>query len=192
MEEDHKTNPQPNQEQDRPNSLLLHSLTLRPFNLSDIDDITTWASDDRVVRVHPRGPCTTKAQALDLLNGYILPHPWYHAICIENRSIRSIAVKPVAPEAPGNEHGHKASIGYGLPYDYWGWGIATAAVKMAVAAVFKEWPQLERLEALVEVGNKESQRALQMSEGSLRKYVVSGESVDVVMYSFLSSDSLVD
>jgi len=96
--------------------------------------------------------------------------------------------------APG-EDGRKASFGYCIRYDHWGRGIASAAVKKAVGEVFKEWPELERLEATVETGNVASVRVLEKAgfkrEGLLRKFVrFKGESRDVFMFSFLSSDPL--
>lgn len=59
---------------------------------------------------------------------------------------------------------------------------------------FEDWP---RLEATVGVGNVGSERVLEKvgfkREGLLRKFVkFKGESRDVIMFSFLSSDPLVD
>ena len=57
-----------------------------------------------------------------------------------------------------------------------GQGIATAALKMAVPNVFKEFPGLARLEAFLEVENQGSQKVLDkigfLKEGLLRKYQV--------------------
>ena len=69
---------------------------------------------------------------------------------------------------------NRAEIGYALGSKYWGKGIVTSVVKMVVSTIFGEWPNLERLEALVEVENLASQRVLEKSgfqkEGVLRKY----------------------
>lgn len=98
-------------------------------------------------------------------------------------------VKP----APGEDR-HRASIGYRIAYDYWGKGIATEALKLTVKSVFEELGYLERLEAIADVDNPASQRVLEKAgfrkEGVLRKYVrLKGESKDMVMFSFLSSDA---
>lgn len=66
---------------------------------------------------------------------------------------------------------------------------------MVVSAVFSEWPDLERLEAFVDVDNKGSQRVLEktgfLREGILRKYtVLKVKSRDLVIFSFLRTDSL--
>ncbi|WOK91761.1 hypothetical protein Cni_G00452 [Canna indica] len=163
-------------------------INLRPFEFSDLDDFMTWASDDRIMRVSHRPTCATAEDALAHLKDLILPHPWYRAICVGGRAVGCVSVTPAA-----GRDVHRASIGYGVAYAYWGRGIATAAVRKAASAVFAEWPQLKRLEAVAEESNRASQRVLQKAgfqrEGLLRSYVVlRGESKDVVMYSLLSTD----
>lgn len=61
--------------------------------------------------------------------------------------------------------------------------------------MFEELPGLGRLEAVTDVGNARSQRALEKAgfqrEGVLRSYIVrpgAGEARDAAVYSFLSSD----
>ncbi|KAK3042177.1 hypothetical protein RJ639_001297 [Escallonia herrerae] len=71
---------------------------------------------------------------------------------------------------------------------------------MAISMVFKEFPYLVRLEALVEEDNKGSQRVLEkvgfqkegfQKEGFLRKYGFNkGEIRDMITYSFLSIDKI--
>ncbi|EHA8587385.1 putative N-acetyltransferase p20-like [Cocos nucifera] len=167
-------------------------ITLRQLKHSDVEDLMKWKSDDRVMRFTTRQVCTTKDEALDFTERFIMPHPWFRAICIEDRPVGSLAIGP----APGDEK-HRAWIGYSLAYDYWGRGIATAAVKKAVAIIFKEWPHLERIEAVADVENRRSQRVLEKAgfqrEAVLRKFIVIKDKVrDVVMYSFLSTDPLVE
>ncbi|OVA15511.1 GNAT domain [Macleaya cordata] len=91
----------------------------------------------------------------------------------------------------------KGDMGYGLASQYWGQGIATMAVKMALSSVFLEFPHMERLQALVEKENYGSQRVLEkcgfLKEGLMRKYLVlKGKTLDVVCFSFLSTDSVPD
>ena len=76
-------------------------------------------------------------------------------------------------------------------------GIVTAAANKAVREAFKEWPEPERLEALVETGNVASQRVLEMvgfkREGLLRKFAkFEGERREMFIFSFLSTDPLVE
>jgi len=80
---------------------------------------------------------------------------------------------------------------------HWGKGVATAALKRAVAAVFGDLEGVERVEALVDADNAASQRALEKAgfqrEAVLRSYcVVKGRLRDMVVYSFISTDPLVD
>ncbi|XP_010906187.2 uncharacterized protein [Elaeis guineensis] len=183
MEQDPNTLQSKKVEQDIP------LITLRPFMISDVDDFMAWASDDRVMQFFGE-PRTDKEAALAHIKDDIIPHPWYRAICVDDRPVGWIFISP----APGNDH-RRASMGYGLAYNHWGRGIMPAAVKKAVATIFKEWPRLERLEAFTAVENERSQRVLQKTgfqrEGVLRKYaVLKGVSRDVVMFSFLSTDPI--
>ncbi|RYQ99398.1 hypothetical protein Ahy_B07g087348 [Arachis hypogaea] len=87
----------------------------------------------------------------------------------------------------------KADIGYAVAADYWGQGIATKAVKMAVPQVFNDLSYLVRLQAFTSPENKASQRALEkagfLKEGLLRKYTYfKGNIKDSVVFSFLSTD----
>ncbi|KAK3145820.1 hypothetical protein QOZ80_3BG0257970 [Eleusine coracana subsp. coracana] len=80
---------------------------------------------------------------------------------------------------------------------HWGKGVATAALKQAVAAVFGDLDGVERIEALVDAENAASQRALEKAgftrEAVLRSYcVVKGRLRDMVVYSFISTDPLVE
>ena len=91
------------------------------------------------------------------------------------------------------DDGHKADIGYGLAAKYWGQGIATEAVKMAVKMVLMDFPGIVRLQAFTYVENIGSQRVLETAgfkkEGLLRKYVlIKGSIKDTLVYSFLSKD----
>lgn len=133
-----------------------------------------------------------KEEALTYLKEVAIPHPWRRSICIDDRSIGYVSVKPEL----GDDR-CRARVGYAVGTEHWGQGIVTAAVKMAVSSVFKEIPYLVRLEALVEVENKGSQRVLQkagfMKEGLLRKYGYNkGEIRDMIVYSFLSTDKIVE
>ncbi|KAM1111331.1 hypothetical protein TB1_009911 [Malus domestica] len=88
---------------------------------------------------------------------------------------------------------HKADMGYALAAWCWGQGITTKAVKIALSQLFKDYPDLVRLQSFVAVENKASQRILEkvgfQREGVLRKYLyLKGDIKDMVVYRFLSSD----
>ena len=64
---------------------------------------------------------------------------------------------------------------------------------MVMSSVFREFPHLERLEALVDVENRGSQRVLEKSrflrEVLVRKYnFLKGKTRDVFIYSVTSTD----
>ncbi|GFZ22027.1 acyl-CoA N-acyltransferases (NAT) superfamily protein [Actinidia rufa] len=97
----------------------------------------------------------------------------------------------IKPESGSDRH--RAHVGYAVAAEYWGQGIVTVALKLAVVRVFEEFPYLVRLEALVEEENKGSQRVLEkvgfQKEGFLRKYGFNkGQIRDMFIYSFLSTD----
>ncbi|EOA27968.1 hypothetical protein CARUB_v10024139mg [Capsella rubella] len=169
-------------------SSLPEKVHLRPMTLSDINDFMVWATDSKVTRYCTWEPYTSKEAGIEYMNNVILPHPWLRAICLEDdRPIGSISVTPVDKI--------RGEIGYLLGSKYWGRGIATEAVRLVAAEIFKEKPDMERLEALVDVENVGSQKVLEkvgfVREGVMRKFMyLKGDVRDMVMFSFLPSDSL--
>uniref|UniRef100_A0A2C9UDH8 N-acetyltransferase domain-containing protein n=1 Tax=Manihot esculenta TaxID=3983 RepID=A0A2C9UDH8_MANES len=162
-------------------------ISLRPFKLSDVDDFLKWASDDRVTWNLRWNSITTREEALDHLEKVAIPHTWRRSICLDDRSIGYVSFS-------GDDR-CRVNIKYTLAIEYWGHGIATIAVKMTVSSVFQDLPYLIRLEALVDVKNKGSQRVVEkvgfIKEGVLRKYAYfKGEFRDLVVYSFLLSDKI--
>lgn len=164
------------------------SVSLRPLGMSDVDDFMVWATDDSVSRFCSWNTYTSVEAAKAYINDHVLPHPYFRAICLDGRPVGAISL------APGTgSNACRAELGYVLASAHWGHGIATRAVKMVVSSVFDEWPELERVEALVDVQNPASQRVLEKAgfhkEGVLRKYYMrKGRARDSVMYSFLSTD----
>ncbi|CAI9102456.1 OLC1v1000733C1 [Oldenlandia corymbosa var. corymbosa] len=165
------------------------SITLRPFKLTDADDLMSWAGDDRVTQFIRWKTLTSKDEALTFIKDVCIPHPWRRSICVADRSIGFISVFP----GSGDDR-CRADIGFALSVEYWGRGITTAAVKMAVPQVFKDLPEVARLQAFADVKNIGSQRALEKAgffkEGVLRKYsYLKGNLKDLVVYSVISTSS---
>ncbi|KAI8561300.1 hypothetical protein RHMOL_Rhmol04G0328100 [Rhododendron molle] len=163
-------------------------ITLRPFDLSDVEDLMEWTTDDNVTRFCVFDTYTSKEQAVNFIKNVAIPHPWLRAICLKNRAIGSISVAPGSGIGAG-----RGEIGYALASKHWGKGIVTRAVEMAVSSVFSEWPHLVRLEALVDVENLGSQRVMEKAgfhrEGVLRKYAfIKGRYRDLVMFSLVRFD----
>lgn len=166
----------------------LSEIILRPFKLTDVDDLMLYAGDNQVTRNLRWKTLTSKEEALTFIKDVCIPHPWRRSICIDDRSIGFITVFP----GSGDDR-CRADIGYGLAPKYWGHGIATKAVKIALPHVFEEFPELLRLQAFVDVDNKPSQRVLEKAgfqkEGLLRKYAyLKGKLENLFVYSFLSTD----
>ncbi|XP_058212167.1 uncharacterized protein LOC131324277 [Rhododendron vialii] len=163
-------------------------MTLRPFNLSDVEDLMEWTTDDNVTRFCLFETYTSKEQAVDFITNIAIPHPWLRAICLKNRAIGSISVAPGSGIGAG-----RGEIGYALASKHWGKGIVTRAVEMAVSSVFSELPHLVRLEALVDAENLGSQRVMEKAgfqrEGVLRKYAfIKGRYRDLVTFSLVRFD----
>ena len=164
------------------------SLTLRPFRVSDVDDLMLWAGDEQVTRTIRWKTITSKEEALTFIKEVCIPHHFCRSICIDDRSIGFVLVIRWS----GGDR-HKADIGYGVAAKHWGQGIATKAVKMVISEVFKDFPDLVRLQAFAVVENIASQRVLEKAgftrEGLLRKYTfLKGQLKDLVIYSFLTTD----
>ncbi|KAL3812596.1 hypothetical protein ACJIZ3_013864 [Penstemon smallii] len=163
-------------------------ITIRPLELSDADDFMQWYSDENVSKFCSWDAFTSKEAAIVYVANNVINHPYHKAICLSGRPVGYVMVTPFQ----GNDK-CRAEIGFGVASAYWGKGIATRAVKMAAREVFAEWGHLERLEALVEVGNVASGRVMEKAgferEGVLRKYwIMKGRARDFVMFSILRSD----
>ncbi|KGN56965.1 uncharacterized protein LOC101205310 [Cucumis sativus] len=164
-------------------------LTLRPLDLTDIDDFMGWATDEKAARYCSWEPYQDKSEAIKFINDQVLSHPYYRAICVDGRPVGAISV--MSNTAARDKC--RGELGYVLGSKFWGKGIVTAAVKLVMERIFVEWPELERLEALVDVENFASQRVMEKAgfqrEGVLRKYgVLKGKVRDYVMFSFLKTD----
>ncbi|KAL1350566.1 hypothetical protein HN51_014607 [Arachis hypogaea] len=169
-------------------NLDLSKISLRPFKLSDVDDFLLWAGDDQVTQNLRWKTCGSREEALAFIRDVCIPHPWRRSICLDDRSIGFVSVYPWS----GDDR-CKADIGYAVAGDYWGQGIATKAVKMAVPQVFNDLSHLVRLQAFTSPQNKASQRVLEkagfLKEGLLRKYTYfKGNIKDSIVFSFLSTD----
>ncbi|GJM96889.1 hypothetical protein PR202_ga13763 [Eleusine coracana subsp. coracana] len=168
-------------------------VTLRRFELSDVDAMMAWASDPQVAAFCRWDPYESTEPLLAFIRDAVLPHPWFRAICLagdgeDGRPVGAISVTPTGDPC-------RAELGYVLARAHWGKGVATDAVKRTVATVFGEVQGLERVEALVDVDNPASQRVAEKAgfrrEGVLRRhYWHKGRARDMVMYSFISSDPL--
>ncbi|TVU44642.1 hypothetical protein EJB05_04088, partial [Eragrostis curvula] len=167
-------------------------VTLRPFEISDVDAMMVWASDPQVAAVCRWDVYESTEHVLAFIRDVMLPHPWSRAICLagEDWPVGAVSVTPTGDPC-------RAELGYVLARAHWGKGVATAAVKRTVATVFDEMEGLERVEAVVDVANPASQRVLEKAgftkEAVLRKYgAIKGVVKDMVMFSFINTDPFVE
>lgn len=133
---------------------------------------------------------TSKEEALAYIENVAIPHPWRRSICLDGKSIGYVSAKPES----GDDR-FRAYLSYAVGGDHWGQGIVTQALRMAIPMIFQQFPQLIRLQALVDFDNLGSQRVLQklgfVKEGLLRKYgICKGQIRDFLIYSLLVTDSI--
>nr|KYP74997.1 putative N-acetyltransferase p20 [Cajanus cajan] len=171
----------------------LTKISLRPISLDDLDDLMLWTTDEKVARYCTWEPYTSKEDGINFIQNIASKSLWFRAICLNDRAIGCIDL--CLCSGKGRNRGKSAEIGYALGWRYWGKGIVTHVVKQVVKGAFREFPDLERLQGLVDVENVGSQRVLEKAgfqrEGVLRKYVIiKGKSRDMVMFSVLSNDPL--
>ncbi|MCL7031387.1 hypothetical protein MKW94_027010 [Papaver nudicaule] len=143
-------------------------ISLQLFDLSDVDDLMVWATDDRVSEFCAWDTYTSKEDAITFITNTAMPHPWFKAICIDNKPIGAISVKPAKRHDQCRCH-----MAYTLAHKYWG-------------PYFK-------IESFVLAENKGSIKVLEKDgcqrDGILRDYIIpKGKIRDAMIYSFLSTD----
>ncbi|PIA44983.1 hypothetical protein AQUCO_01700509v1 [Aquilegia coerulea] len=164
-------------------------ISLRPFNLSDVNDYMVWCSDEEVNKYNAYKTIHTIEDGLEELESSVIPHPWYRAICLRGHPIGEIILQ----QDKRQKNKCRGEIIYTLAKKYWGQGIGTIAVKLAVTTMFRDLTYLERIEAYIDVENVGSQRVAEKvgfsKEGVLRKHwIVKKKSRDMFMYSILRTD----
>ncbi|KAL5209822.1 hypothetical protein ABZP36_005445 [Zizania latifolia] len=169
----------------------MDTITLRRFDLADADAMMSWASDPVVTAFTTSEPYESVEPLLAFIRDTVLPHPWFRAICLAGDGpVGEVSVTPTEDRC-------RAELGIMLARAHWGKGVATAALKRVLATVYANLDGVERVEALVDVDNAAARRALEKAgfqqEAVLRSYcVVKGLLRDMVIYSFISTDTLVE
>ena len=88
-----------------------------------------------------------------------------------------------------------AEVGYWLGFEFWGKGIATAALRLLTAHAFRVNPELRRLYAVPYSSNPASARVLEKAgyrcEGTLRQSAIKdGRVLDQWMYAILRDETV--
>lgn len=120
-------------------------LTLRPFELNDLDDFYEYAKVDGVGQMAGWTPHKNKEESLEILNRFIEGKKTF-AIVYNNKVIGSLGIE-MYPESELPEYNDKRGreIGYVLSKDYWGKGLMPEAVKEVIRYLFEE----EKLDFLI-------------------------------------------
>lgn len=152
------------------NSLGSLHVELRPLTSSDLDAFMAWGGDPEVTKTLFWDAHPTRESAREFLTSVVDHHGWFMAIIFEGRPVGAITL-----EKGKGKSARRAELGYVLARAYWGRGIVTQAVKLALARGFKDL-DIDRIEAYVDPLNVASVGVLQKSgmskEGLLRSYVV--------------------
>ncbi len=153
-------------------------VTLHNLTRDHLDDFFTWASDPDVAKSMTWEAYENKEEALDFLTRVAKEHPCFKAICFHGKIVGSITLMPTKKIA---------ELGYVLAKKYWGRGIATEAVKIALESGFTELG-MSRIEAFVDPNNLASQRVLEKNgmkrEGLLKNSLLfKGKLADRYLYS---------
>lgn len=165
-----------------PVTLRTARLLLRPFEVTDVDDVWTYASDPEVAHFRPLPNPYTRNDALEFVKRQ-LQTDWStdaeFAIVHGQRVIGGLSLQ-VSPEDD------RAELGYLLGRRWWGQGLATEAARAVVDWGFQRF-NLYKVYARAHVDNSRSWRVMErlgMSrEGVLRgHWKMQEEHVDLVYY----------
>lgn len=165
-------------------------LTLRPWELGDVDDVLGYAQDpewSRYLRVLPRP--YERSHAGEFVARQILldrsTHPSW-AIVLDGSVVGGINVRF------DFEH-RKAEMGYSIARDHWNRGYVTEAAGAVVDAAFSTHADLNKVLARADVDNTASQRVMEKigmtEEGVLRQHRVErGEAIDEAWWGILRDE----
>lgn len=170
-----------------PEVIETERLVLRPFGLTDVDDVLAYAQDaewSHFLRALPRPYERKHAEqfiARQLLLDRITQPAW--AITLDGTVIGGVNLRF------DFEH-RSAEIGYSVGREHWKKGICTEAARAVVDAAFSAHEDLNRIHARADVDNVGSQRVMEKvgmaKEGVLRlNRVERGEAFDEAWFSIL-------
>jgi len=165
-------------------------LTLRPWQLSDLDDFYEYAKHPDVGIHAGWKPHESKEESAEILAKFIEVNDTLAIELKENgKVIGSLGIHPTRYRSSVNAK----CIGYVLSADYWGKGLMTEAAKAAIRYVFEELKS-DILEINHFNTNNRSRRVIEkcgfVYEGTLRhaRKLLDGSIVDDVRYSMLKSE----
>lgn len=160
------------------------SISLRPLTAADIDSFMVWATDPEVTRYARWKPYQSREEGEQFLKNVAEQHPWFQAIVLGEEVIGSMTL-----DRGKGDYYCKAELGYVSAKKYWGRGLMTQAVQLALQRGFQEL-DVARIEAFVSPLNIGSQRVLEkngfLHEGIMRKAVLrQGNLEDLFLYAIV-------
>ena len=170
----------------KPTELKTKRLLLRPFSLSDVDYVLSYASDDEWAAFH-RQPYDRGAVEYMIARAVLAS--WdkgaEFAVVLDGRVVGLVGLS-VDPEH------QTAELGYEIARDVWGRGIAAEASTAICDWGFREYG-LARIDAWADPRNRRSVRVMEklgmIYEGRHRSYEVGrGRRVDGVSYAVLRDE----
>jgi ribosomal-protein-alanine N-acetyltransferase len=169
----------------------LEPVLVREWRIEDAQDLPPLANDRRVW-INMRDAFPHPYAAEDAVRFIAIAHakspPTYFAIEASGRLAGGIGYTlHTGVERVG------AEVGYWLGHEFWGRGIATAALRTITGHAFATHEELQRLFAVPFASNPASARVLEKAgygrEGTLRKSAIKdGQTLDQWMYAILREE----
>ena len=118
-------------------SIMTERLTLRPWKLTDVEDLYEYASVDGVGQMAGWTPHQSMSESLEILKKFIEGKKTF-ALEYKGKVIGSLGIEKYN-EADFPEYKDKLGreIGYVLSKDYWGKGLMPEAVKAVIMYLFE-------------------------------------------------------
>lgn len=171
-----------------PDVIETDRLVLRPFRLTDLDDVLAYTRDPewaRFMRSPPYGRVEAeRAVAAQVTFDRHSRPSW--AFVLDGAVIGGLTLI-------FDFENRSAEVGYSVAREQWGRGLCTEALRAIVDVTFTQHQELNRIHARTDPANVASQRVLEKSglvrEGVLRAYrVVDEVSFDEMCFSILRSE----
>ncbi len=172
-------------------TLRTDRLLLRPFQLTDADDVYAYARDPEWGRYLPVPSPYEYRHAVEFVARSVLA-AWdtgpVFAICLSGRCVGGINIRVDASKGT-------AEIGYSIAREHWGRGLVSEAATAVLDWAFNEF-DLAKITALADLANTRSSRVMEKlgmrRDGVLRSERPSdadpGTRQDMVVYSVLRDE----
>ncbi len=166
--------------------LRTERLLLRPFELSDVDDVLAYASDEEWSRYLQGIPSPyTRRNAEEFVARNLLRDQPAFAIVLNGTVIGGINIRI-------DSRTEIAELGYGIAREHWGKGLMPEAASAVIDWAFRTY-SLSKIFALTDTRNRQSWRVMEKlgmkREGVLRSNrILRGERADDAMYGLLRDE----